>query len=66
MLNAPALRTSALLGAGAIIGFKAHRAIAAAGGVSGLGRGQVVGGAIVAGLLGAQLLGGLSFLDARD
>ncbi len=63
VLNDPEFRTAAIMGAGGIVGFKAHRAIAAAGGLSGLGKGHVIGGAIVTGLLGAQLLGGLSALD---
>jgi hypothetical protein len=63
VLNDPEWRTAAILGAGGIVGFKAHRAIAAAGGMSGLGKGHVIGGAIVAGLLGAQLLGGLSGMN---
>lgn len=33
------------------------------GGLSGIGKGTMLGGALVAGLLGAQLLGGLSVLN---
>ncbi len=63
VINDPEWRTAVILGAGSIVGFKAHRAISAAGGLSGLGKGHVIGGAIVAGLLGVQLLGGLSGLN---
>lgn len=63
VLNDPQFRTAALLGAGAIVGFKANRAIAAAGGLAGLKAGHVIGGAVIAGLLGAQLLGALSGMD---
>jgi hypothetical protein len=63
VINDPEWRTAAILGAGGIVGFKAQRAIAAAGGLSGLGKGHIIGGAIVAGLLGVQLLGGLSGLN---
>lgn len=66
VLNDPEWRTAALLGAGSIVGFKAHRAVAAAGGLSGLGKGHVIGGAVIAGLLGAQLLGGLSGMNKPD
>ncbi len=63
VLNDPELRTAAILGAGGIVGYKSHRAVAAAGGLSGLGKGHIIGGAIVAGLLGAQLLGGLAGMN---
>jgi hypothetical protein len=68
VLNDSSMRTAALLGAGGIFGFKAHRVIQAAGGIAegGLahvGRGTAIGGAVTAGLLGVQLLGGLSALD---
>lgn len=63
VLNNPELRTAAILGAGGFVGYKAHRAFAAAGGMSGLGKGHIIAGAIVAGLLGAQLLGGLSGMN---
>lgn len=68
ILNDPEFRTAGILAAGGVVGYKAHRAMQAAGGVmgggiSGLSRGHWIGGAIVAGLLGAQLLGGLSALN---
>jgi hypothetical protein len=63
VLSDSSLRTAALLGSAAYVGFKAQRAIAS-GGLSALGKGPLIGGAIVATLLGAQLLGGLSALDA--
>ncbi|MCW2927654.1 MAG: hypothetical protein JWM86_1622 [Thermoleophilia bacterium] len=64
VLNDSSYRTAGLLTAGGVLGFKAHRAISAAGGLSGLGKGHLIGGAIVGGLLGAQLLGGLDVLNA--
>ncbi len=66
VLNDPAWRTAAILGGGAMVGFKAHRAIAAAGGMSGLRAGHWIAGAAIAGMLGAQLLGGLSGLNKPD
>lgn len=68
VFNDPALRTAAIVGGSGIVGYKAHRAIQAAGGIgggglAGLGKGHVAGAAIFAGLLGAQLLGGLGSLD---
>jgi hypothetical protein len=57
-------RTGVLLAAGGIVGFKAHRSYVAAGhALSGVSKGQWIGAAVTAGLLGAQLLGGLSGLD---
>lgn len=63
VLNDSAMRTGAILAAGGVVGFKAHRAVTAAGGLSGLRTGHVVGSAVVAALLGAQLLGGLHAMD---
>ena len=59
---------AAILAAGGVVGYKANRAIQAAGGfagggLAGLSRGHMIGGAVVAGLLGAQLLGGLAALN---
>lgn len=77
VVNDPALRTAAILGAAGIVGFKGHRAFMAAGGLTravsalpnglaGISKGHVIGGAVVTALLGAQLLGGLSSLDSKD
>lgn len=66
VINDPALRTGALLTAGGVLGYKMQRAITAAGGLSGLGKGHLIGGAVIAGLLGAQLLGGLDALDKPE
>lgn len=68
ILNDPEFRTAGLLAAGGVVGYKAHRAVTAAGGwgtagLSGLGKGHWIGGALVAGLLGAQLLGGLDAMN---
>jgi hypothetical protein len=66
VINDSTGRTAVLLGVGGMIGFKAHRGVLAAGGaLSGISKGHIVGGAVVAGLLGAQLLGGLHTLDKR-
>jgi hypothetical protein len=63
VLNDSSLRTGALLTAGGVLGYKMQRAINTAGGLSGLSKGHLIGGAVVAGLLGAQLLGGLDVLN---
>jgi hypothetical protein len=64
VINDPKLRTAAILGAGGVVGYKAHRAFAAAGGsMAGVGKGHWIAGAAVAGLLGVHLLGGLSALN---
>ena len=63
-LNDPTLRTGMLLAAGGIVGFKAHRAmLAGGGGIASIGKSHWIAGAAVAGLLGAQLLGGLSAMN---
>lgn len=66
VLNDGGLRTAALVGAGGVIGWNGARAVQAAGSLSGLTRGHAIGGAIVGGLLGAQLLGALDVFDAPD
>jgi len=63
VLNDPQFRSAALLGAGGVVSFKIHRAIASGGGLAGVKAGHWIAGAAVAGLLGAQLLGGLAGLD---
>jgi hypothetical protein len=63
VLNDAEFRTGALLLGGGVLGYKIHRAISAAGGLSGLSKGHIIGGIAVAGLLGAQLLGGLDVLN---
>ena len=67
VLNDPTLRTGALLAAGGVVGFKASRAVAAAGiGIKGLPKGYWAAGAVVAGLLGTQLLGGLQGMNKPE
>jgi hypothetical protein len=66
ILNDQQFRTGALLVGGGVLGYKMHRAISAAGGLSGLGKGHIIGGIAVAGLLGAQLLGGLDVLNKPE
>lgn len=64
IVNDSTLRTGLMLTAGGIIGFKAHRAMTTAGaGISGMPKGYWAAGAVAAGLIGAQLLGGLSGID---
>lgn len=64
VLSDSSWRTGVLLATGGIISFKAHRSYAAAGhAISGVSKGLWIGAAVTAGLLGAQLLGGLSGLD---
>lgn len=64
ILNDQPMRTAALAGAGGVIGFKAARSMASAGGVSGLRPGHLIASAVVAGLIGANLVGALHGLDA--
>jgi hypothetical protein len=64
VLSDPTLRTGVLLGAGAVTGFKLHRAMTAGGGIGALSKGHWAAAGIVGGLLGAQLLGRLGALDS--